>query len=149
MDNKNELWLRMQFTVPWVFHNLACACRQTVGTAVLRSCNYIRPTSSVKLLKELPPKMHIWRLTNLKSFPIACFLFPSFLRLVLLLSFWICGRCVLCVWPESQSTILFGSALRLTRITKHNFVWQFYLTFPHFNAIVVELVCILKQIFSC
>jgi hypothetical protein len=55
-------------------------------------------------------------LTNLKSFPFAIFVPPS-LQLVLLLSFWICGRCVLCVWPESQSTILFGSFIWLFRIS--------------------------------
>ena len=92
---------------------LAYACRQTVGTAVLRSCNYIRPTSSVKLLKRTPTQNTFWRLTNLKSFP-----FPIFVP-------FIPAACVASVILDLWSVC----ALCMTRITKHNFVWQFYLLF--------------------
>ena len=99
-------------------------------SAVLRFCNIFGRRIGEIAQKNSQPK-YIWQLTNLNHFrcnfvvhlqihrsttPRACSI-----RFVLHLSFWTCGRCVLCVWP---------------RITKYNFVWQVYLTFLHFNAIV-------------
>ena len=109
--------------------NHGCAYKNECRlSAVLRFCNIFGRRYRGNCSKELPAKIHL-TVDKFKSFPLQ---FLSDFRLqihrsttsfrfVLHLSFWTCGRCVLCVWPESQSTILFG-----------RFIWLFCISMQLF-----------------
>ena len=107
-------------------HTKTNAVCRLCSASVIYSADVIGEIAS----KELPAKIHL-TVDKFKSFPLQFLSFIQIhrsttlracsIRFVSHLSFWTCGRCVLCVWP---------------RITKYNFVWQVYLTFLHFNAIV-------------
>ena len=107
--------------IPVGIMNLAYACRQTVGTAVLRYCNIFGRSHRWNWSKALPTKIHLtvdkFKIISVCNFSSALCIPAATLRFVLHLSFWICGRCVLCVWPESQITILFGRFIWLFRIS--------------------------------
>ena len=127
LNGSMEWWLHHpQPTKTTDVHTKTNAVCRLCSASVIYSADVIGEIAQ----KNSQPK-YIWQLTNLNHFrcnfvvhlqihrsttPRACSI-----RFVLHLSFWTCGRCVLCVWP---------------RITKYNFVWQVYLTFLHFNAIV-------------